>query len=234
MKTGSQANPPRAARMRDERGGTLPLGIVVAFVLVLMLAFAFDMGGQLVLCERNNSDLQICREDLEQVADGFLIKSADNPEEQVAELAIRSLRNQGFSGDILVFAEELPQGYQKDGKTLPDSRRVIAVQICLVDSADAMFARGLGLETLPAYTDLLFSISPYSTASVWRPDDTTGTSSPIRRSYYSLGSDTTNTTVHDGGLSAGEYSKINPAAYASAAVWEDVHAEALNTLKSVS
>jgi hypothetical protein len=222
---------PKISRMRvdAERGSTLPLAVAVVFVLTIMLAFAFDMGGQLVLNERNNSDLQICREELEQVADGFQIKNSEKPDETIASLAVESLRNQGFSGDILVYVEELPKGYTKGSLKLPDSDRVISVRICLIDEYDAMFARGVGIEKLEALTDLTFSICPYSESTVWRPSSGTA-GVPSRTSFYSLGSAQNSKGIVAANLDAASHSKINAKAYDSDVVWKAVHDEAMSSL----
>lgn len=159
----------RTGPREREAGSTLPVVICVSLILVALLALAFDFGGQLVVAERNNSNLQVCRETLSQTASGFLIKNANDAAYEIATEAVDSLRDQSYTGGIAVYVAEAPEDYYWLGNRLPSTRRLLAVKIILIDESTAMFSRVSGVDSLPVYTDMTFCISPYSAYEAWRP-----------------------------------------------------------------
>ncbi len=205
---------------KREAGSTIPVAICASIILIAMLVLAFDFGAQLVVAERNNSDLQICRENLSQTASGFLVKNSSDPAREVATQAVESLRDQGFTGQIAVYVAEAPKGYKNGSSQLADSRRLISVKIIMLDGSTAMFSRLSGVDKLPVYTDMTFSISPYSAYEAWRPY--TG-SSVTKSSFYSRevtdGSGSSSYSVASGGV---ENLSWNDNAYNSSQIWTDV------------
>lgn len=204
--------------LRREKGSTLPLAIVASLVLVAMLALAFDFGAQLVVAERNNSDLQICREELNQTAAGFVIKNSSNPGKEIAQEALDSLREQGFSGQVAVYVSEAKKGYSNNGSTLASTRRLLSIEIIMLDQSTAMFSRISGIDTLPVTTDITFSISPYSAYSAWRPTDSATQTCFI--------ADKGETTVKSGRV---EDLSMN-VGYTTTQIWENVSKEMNSTL----
>ncbi len=187
--------------LRREKGSTLPLAIVASLVLVAMLALAFDFGAQLVVAERNNSDLQICREELNQTAAGFVIKNSSNPGKEIAQEALDSLREQGFSGQVAVYVSEAKKGYSNNGSTLASTRRLLSIEIIMLDQSTATF-----------------SISPYSAYSAWRPTDSATQTCFI--------ADKGETTVKSGRV---EDLSMN-VGYTTTQIWENVSKEMNSTL----
>ncbi len=216
---------PRGGRREEgldkERGSTLPLVIVAAVVLVALLALAFDFGGQLVVAERNNSNMQICREQLNQTASGFLIKNSSDPGKKIAETVVDSLRDQGFDGQVAVYVAEAPRKYSNGGTTLPDTRRLISIKIVMLDQSTALFSRVSGVKYLPVSTDMTFSIMPYSAFKTWRPNST----SSVTKSCYI--SESGQRTIKSGRV---ESLSMNNG-YTSDKIWSSVMSEMNSMLK---
>lgn len=208
-----------------EAGSTLPVAICVSLILVALLALAFDFGAQLVVAERNNSDLQVCRETLSQTASGFLVKNSSDPGREIAEEVADSLRDQSYTGAFAVYVAEAPKDYYWMGNRLASTRRLIAVKIIMLDNSTAMFSRFSGVDTLPVHTDMTFCISPYSAYEAWRPSSGTNVT---YSSYYCFAG--TSRSVTKGGI---ENIDAN-SGYNTSKIQEELVNELKQTLPSVT
>lgn len=207
-----------------EAGSTLPVVICVSIVLVALLALAFDFGGQLVVAERNNSNLQVCRETLSQTASGFLIKNANDAGNEIAKEALDSLRDQGYTGAVAVYVAEAPKDYYWLGNRLPSTRRLLAIKIVLIDESTAMFTRISGVNSLPVHTDMTFCISPYSAYEAWRPY----TGYDVKQSSYYCKAGTSR-SVTSGGIE----NIAKNTGYSTSKIQQQLVEELKNTLPSI-
>lgn len=148
---------------RSECGNMLPLVVVSALVLFAVLAFSIDQGIAYAAKVRQENALDAARAACMDASFALVAKNADDPGALVAERVVRTLRDQGCGGSIVVWFYEAP------AEDLPVSERLWAIGMQVRGEAETVFARGYGIEGLPVASWRVMTAVPYAGERAWRP-----------------------------------------------------------------
>lgn len=160
-----------AARREPDRGQVAPYAVIAAVVAMLLLAFSVDLGTALATSARQNSDVQVFREEVESAGPALAVKNADDPALEIAQRAAASMRRQGFDGFLAVYVEEAPAGWEPEGWSsgLAPGKRLIGYAVVACGDSPAVFSRLVGMEGFPVVASQAAAIVPYSSGRAWRP-----------------------------------------------------------------
>ena len=86
-----------------ERGNMLPLAVMCVLVLFAVLAFAVDQGIAYAAKARQENALDAARSACMDASFALAAKNDENPGRLVANLVIRTVREEGFSGRVRVW-----------------------------------------------------------------------------------------------------------------------------------
>lgn len=142
----------------------MPLAIMCVLVLFAVLAFAVDQGLAYAAKARQENALDVSRTACMDASFALAAKNDDNPGRMIANLIVQTVRTEGFSGQVHVWFFEAP------ADVLPSTERLWAIGIQLEEDVATVFARGWGIESLPAASHRVVLAEPYASERVWRPD----------------------------------------------------------------
>lgn len=152
----------------SERGTIAPLALTAVLLLFAVLAFSVDQGIACAAKVRQENAVDAARDACFDASFALMAKNADDPGLAVARRIAESLRSAGFSGAATVWFFEVPK------EDLLASRRVWGVAVQLQEQAPTVFARGLGIESLPVASKRVLVAEPFAGSVVWRPDRSGG------------------------------------------------------------
>lgn len=152
----------------EEDGGVSPLGAAMCIVLLFALAFAVDLGAAFATAQRQNSDLQVARETVQQTGSEFVLKNAADLEGSLTRKIADALQEQGYDGavNVYVVAKSRATAANEDEKRkLGQDKCVAAYTVLLYSECDTYFARLFGIEKIPIKTTLTGSAVYYSSGT---------------------------------------------------------------------
>lgn len=158
----------RLRRPLREDGGVSPLGAMMCIVLLFALAFAVDLGAAFATAQRQNSDLQIARETLQQTGNEFVLKNAADLEGSLSRKIADALQEQGYDGAVNVYVLAKSRATavgDEETRKLGQDKCVAAYTVLLYSECDTYFARLFGIEKIPIETTLTGSAVYYSSGT---------------------------------------------------------------------
>ncbi len=147
------------------RGNIAPLVIASLFVLLSVLAFSVDQGVAFAAKAWQEHALDAVRNSFMSPSHALVAKNSDHPGRDVAYGIGELLRESGFEGEIDVWFFEVP------AKDFSVSRRLWGIAIQVREESPTLFARGLGVESIPVASKTTVIAEPFSDSFTWRPDD---------------------------------------------------------------
>lgn len=148
-----------------QRGTIAPLVVASLSVLFSVLAFSVDQGIAFAAKASQENELDSVRESLMSPSRAFVAKNSENPGHDVAYEVGELLRKSGFGGEVDVWFFEVPA---KDSSV---SRRFWGIAIQVREESPTLFARGLGVESIPVASKKIVIAEPFSDSVTWRPDE---------------------------------------------------------------
>lgn len=142
----------------------LPLAVMCVLVLFAVLAFAVDQGIAYAAKARQENALDAARSACMDASFALAAKNDENPGRLIANLVTRTVREEGFAGRVRVWFFEAP------ADVLPATERLWAIGMQLEEDVSTVFARGYGIDSLPAASHRVVLATPYASECVWRPD----------------------------------------------------------------
>lgn len=155
----------RARWGSDDAGNMLPLAAMSALVLFSVLAFAVDQGLAYAAKVDQENALDSARTACMDASFALVAKNEEDPGRAVALQVARTVRDEGFEGELEVWFYEAPAADTSEAERL----WVVGMQV--IEDVPTMFARGFGVETLPVASHRVVTAVPYADGAVWRPSD---------------------------------------------------------------
>lgn len=153
-------------RMRDERGSAAPLVAALCLLLAFFCAVAVDLSGAFLVRESLANDLAAAKDEASAPQNSIAMKNAEDPGAEIAATLARSLRSNGYQGEIEVWVCEAP------ASEVPERRRALAWGAQISTSYETYFARAVGVGDIDVATSICASAVPYSSGRAWRPAQT--------------------------------------------------------------
>lgn len=148
-----------------QRGNIVPLVVSSVFVMVGVLAFSVDGAIAYAAKVKQENALDGSRNSCMSCAHALVLKNSDHPGRDIARTVGWSLRDEGFEGGIVVWFYEVREG------ELPASRRLWVIGVQIEEESPTVFARSLGIESIPVASNEVMVAEPFSDTRAWRPED---------------------------------------------------------------
>lgn len=149
----------------NETANMLPLAVIALFFLFSVLSFAIDQGIAYAAKARQENALDAVRSACMDPTFALYAKNVEDPGREVAELVVRTAREEGFAGSATVWF------YEAAESLLPSSERLWGIGVQLEEDAPTVFARGFGVPSLPVASHKVMVAVPYASERAWRPDE---------------------------------------------------------------
>ena len=163
-------------RVRSESGAISILNVIIMLVLLIALGFAFELSAALDQQNSQTNDCSAARDATMASQNLLVAKNSDDPGLAIATAAVKSLRANGFNGEVEVWFYEAPSS------AVPQSKRAWAWGIQTKSSLKGYFATySLGDFNIPIGAHVTAHAVPYTAGKAWRPADS-GRTPPNTRS----------------------------------------------------
>ena len=150
-------------RVRSESGAINILNVIIMLVLLIALGFAFELSAAL---DQQNAQTNDCSAATMASQNLLVAKNSDDPGLAIATAAVKSLRANGFNGEVEVWFYEAPSS------AVPQSKRAWAWGIQTKSSLKGYFATySLGDFDIPIGAHVTAHAVPYTAGKAWRPAD---------------------------------------------------------------
>ena len=149
----------------NETANMLPLAVIAMLFLFSVLSFAIDQGIAYVAKARQENALDTVRSACMDPAFALYAKNVEDPGREVAELVVRTAREEGFAGCATVWF------YEAEESLLPSSERLWGIGVQLEEDVPTVFARGFGVPSLPVASHKVMVAVPYASERAWRPEE---------------------------------------------------------------
>lgn len=146
-----------------EQGDIMPACIAAIFVLLFAFCALVDPSAARFLKTAQDTALNRTQAEVFTPACALRLKNTETPGADLAKTALETLRKSGFDGKVTVWFFEAPSTQTGAAK------RLFVVGIQTEKVMDTIVSRGLGVDTIPTGTHVVFSVVPYSEAKAWRP-----------------------------------------------------------------
>ena len=135
-------------------------------VLLIALGFAFELSAALDQQNAQTNDCSAARDATMASQNLLVAKNSDDPGLAIATAAVKSLRANGFNGEVEVWFYEAPSS------AVPQSKRAWAWGIQTKSSLKGYFATySLGDFNIPIGSHVTAHAVPYTAGKAWRPAD---------------------------------------------------------------
>ena len=121
-------------RVRSESGAISILNVIIMLVLLIALGFAFELSAALDQQNAQTNDCSAARDATMASQNLLVAKNSDDPGLAIATAAVKSLRANGFNGEVEVWFYEAPSS------AVPQSKRAWAWGIQTKSSLKGYFA----------------------------------------------------------------------------------------------
>ena len=153
-------------RVRSESGAISILNVIIMLVLLIALGFAFELSAALDQQNAQTTDCSAARDATMASQNLLVAKNSDDPGLAIATAAVKSLRANGFNGEVEVWFYEAPSS------AVPQSKRAWAWGIQTKSSLKGYFATySLGDFNIPIGAHVTAHAVPYTAGKAWRPAD---------------------------------------------------------------
>ena len=132
-------------RVRSESGAISILNVIIMLVLLIALGFAFELSAALDQQNAQTNDCSAARDATMASQNLLVAKNSDDPGLAIATAAVKSLRANGFNGEVEVWFYEAPSS------AVPQSKR--------------------GDFNIPIGAHVTAHAVPYTAGKAWRPAD---------------------------------------------------------------
>lgn len=95
-------------RVRSESGAISILNVIIMLVLLIALGFAFELSAALDQQNAQTNDCSAARDATMASQNLLVAKNSDDPGLAIATAAVKSLRANGFNGEVEVWFYEAP------------------------------------------------------------------------------------------------------------------------------
>lgn len=151
----------RMRRSPDESGNITLASLSMMMILVVFMVGMVDLGLAWAKANQQEDLVAIACDESKTSSTALVVKNDNWPEQLMAQQICKSLRSNGWAGQVTVYAEELPSSTQG----LLPSRRVLAACVEIDGGYKAITA---GLD-IPLPTSESLYLVPYSPSEAWRP-----------------------------------------------------------------
>lgn len=145
----------------DESGNITLASLFMMMILVVFMVGMIDLGLAWAKANQQEDLVAVACDEAKTSSTALVIKNDSWPEQLLSQQVCKSLRTNGWTGEITVYVEELP----KSTSGLPSSRRVMAACVEVDGDYRAMTA---GLDIKLPVTESFYLV-PYSPSEAWRP-----------------------------------------------------------------
>lgn len=153
-------------RVHSESGAINILNVIIMLVLLIALGFAFELSAALDQQNAQTNDCSAARDATMASQNLLVAKNSDDPGLAIATAAVKSLRANGFNGEVEVWF------YEATSSAVPQSKRAWAWGIQTKSSLKGYFATySLGDFNIPIGSHVTAHAVPYTAGKAWRPAD---------------------------------------------------------------
>ena len=166
-------------RVRSESGAINILNVIIMLVLLIALGFAFELSAALDQQNAQTNDCSAARDATMASQNLLVAKNSDDPGLAIATAAVKSLRANGFNGEVEVWFYEAPSS------AVPQSKRAWAWGIQTKSSLKGYFATySLGDFNIPIGSHVTAHAVPYTAGKAWRPADSGNGKYSFKAGYH--------------------------------------------------
>ena len=143
-------------------GQSLVLMAIAAVTLVGMSALAVDSSGAWRLGSKSEQTLELAKD--ASMTSLNATKFSEDPGQTTADMVLDQMRQDGYEGDYAIWWYEL--GPLQTGT----SDRLAGVEVQLDQTYHTTVASVIGVSDMDVCRNKIWTVNPYSSTSVWRPD----------------------------------------------------------------
>lgn len=156
---------PAILRPRALRGQSLLMFALALTAIVALVGLAVDASGAYRARARLTATCELAKDS--SLNSLNVVKFSDDPAAASLELVAAALAADGFQGEFELIYFELP------ADDTGSADRVAGVRVELGQSYRTLVAAVAGVDEIEVRAALSWSVNPYSSSIVWRPDDAT-------------------------------------------------------------
>ena len=154
-----------AGKPADERGAVSVAFVIMLSLLLMMAAFAIDLGIAHIEKATQNDLAEQVEADQMKSANALLVKNSDTPQKDLAQGMISELRELGYAGEITAYYYEP----KKAESGLDDSERVYVFGLTLTQDQPTIFGTMFGTKELTVSTTKWSWANPYAQSYTYHP-----------------------------------------------------------------